>query len=108
MSFMVPMTNDGSSQRSIMLGSTYVSLVTRWNYTSKCWSLDLIDATSTVLLAGLKLIPGADILTPYTAVKALLGGSLFVYEHHDEDYKDPEKLGTDVVLIWYPDGETVL
>lgn len=106
----LPITNDGESSTSFDLGSvtspvTFI-LTFKYNYSMKVWVMNIANSDSVDLVTGVALVPGYDLLTRFADVKAVLG-SLVVIELSPGDYQSPDKLGTDVALLWYPVGSTV-
>jgi hypothetical protein len=99
--YVLPLTPHGEGHTQFNLGNTSVELVTRFNYTIGAWSLDILDANGILLIAGVMLFPGFDLLKYYLDLKALIG-SLMVVEQSDGDYQNPSLLGTSVQLIWFP------
>ena len=97
----------GGTSTSVDMGTAVYSFLVRYNYSARCWSLDISDAQGDVLAAGLMLVPGVDLLRPYPALRESIGG-LTIYEKADGDYQSDSKLGTDVKLIWFPVGEEVV
>jgi len=95
----IPLATDGEGRRTVDLDGSIVTLVTRYNYSAQCWSMDILDVDGGMLVAGLMLVPDIDILKSYTALKEQLG-AMQIYEKNPGDYKSPDKLGTDVVLTW--------
>lgn len=97
----IPLSSDGEGRRTVDLDGVIVILVTRYNYTTSCWSMDILDVDGIVLVAGVMLVPDVDLLKPHTAIKAQIG-SLSIVENVAGDYESPDKLGEDVKLIWTP------
>ena len=97
----------GEGQTTVNLGSTVVQLVTRYNYSAQCWSMDILDSSGNNILTGLMLVPNVDILKPYQEEKKTLGG-MVVAEMNDGDYQNPDLLGTKVQLLWFPVGTPVV
>ena len=103
----IPLTTDGEGHVLVVLGSVQVQFVTRFNYSIPAWTLDLLDANGNLLIAGLPLFPKIDIMKPHTTLKSTIG-SLVVVELEAGDYKSPDLLGTQVQLLWFAPGETVV
>lgn len=82
-------------------------LTTRYNYTTKTWVMDVSDINDNLLTAGIALIPGYDLLKRFPDVRALVGG-LVIIEATTGYYEDPTKLGSEVLLLWYPVGTEVV
>lgn len=82
------------------------TLVTRYNYTASCWTLDIVDSSGGLLLSGLMLVPNVDILSPYPEFTEMIGG-LFLIESKLGEYLLPESLGATTYLLWYSPDEMV-
>ena len=105
--YVIGLTNDGHGRTSVNLGGTIVTLVTRWNTTVSAWSLDILDQSENLILAGLMMVPGVNLLKGYPVATAMIGG-LSIAEKHSGDYRNPSLLGSDVILLWFPPGAEVL
>lgn len=103
----IALTTNGQSIFNVDMGTIVYLFVTKFNHKILAWILDIQDVDENVLIAGLLLRPDADILIPYPQLKKDIG-SLVIVEKQDNDYQDSDKLGTDVLLLWYPPGETVV
>lgn len=107
MYYVLPLEPDGEGHVKFDLGNTTIELVTRFNYTIKAWSLDILDSNGELLIAGLMMFPGFDLLKYYPDLQQLIGG-LWVAEQFPGNYQDPDLLGSSVQLLWFPIGETVI
>jgi hypothetical protein len=105
--FILPLVPSGEGHFKFDLGNTSVELVIRFNYTIKAWSLDILDSNSNLLIAGLLMFPGFDLLTWYSDMQVLVGG-LLVVEQTPGNYQLPEQLGSTVQLLWFPVGTPVV
>lgn len=101
--YVIEMTSDGEGTTEVNLGDTLVTLITRFNYSIKAWTMDIIDAQGNNILLGLMMVPNVDILSPYPEQKELLGG-LVLFEQNPGDYLYDDKLGTSTKLVWVPPG----
>jgi hypothetical protein len=101
------LTADGEGHGIFNLGEIQIELVTRFNYSAEAWMMDILNSDGIAILNGLVLVPGVDILKPYLEIKAQLG-SLVPVCLNPEDYKNPDMLGTNVQLLWYPVGTAVV
>lgn len=106
MIYEIPLTNDGESRFNITLGDQVLYAITKYNLNAECWMIDLWAADETPLLSGVMLVPNVDILKAYPQLKRTLG-SMVVQELNIDDYKDPDLLGSNVKLVWFPPGETI-
>lgn len=101
----LPLTYSGESEQTFDLGTISIVIVNRYNYQTRCWSLDILDGNGNNLAAGLMMVPYVDILKGYPELK-LRVGSLVPVENKAGDYNIPEYLGEYLQLFWYPPGET--
>ena len=102
----IALTADAQGQTTVNLGNTTITLVTKYNYSAQCWCMDIFDVNGNLLLAGIMLVPGVDLLKPYAAQAAIIGG-LVLAEINPGDYQYPDLLGTNTVLINFPPGTPV-
>jgi hypothetical protein len=102
----IDLSNDGGATTTVPLGDTVITIRQKYNYTIKCWTIDILDAEGTLLLAGLMLVPDIDILKPYPAIKELIG-SLVLIEKTADDYQSAELFGTNTKLLWFAPGEEI-
>lgn len=104
--YIINLSSDGQGQVSVNLGSTMISLITRYNYLASCWEMDILDVNGDLILAGLMLVPGIDLLAPYQEYAKTIGGLVLAVKN-SADYQDPAGLGTSSVLLWFPPGVPV-
>lgn len=102
--YSIELSSSGEGHTTVNLGGTIVELVTRYNYSAECWTMDILDDQGENILTGLMLVPDVDILAPYEEEKKTLG-SLTIAQRYADAYLNPNVLGTDIVLIWTPVGE---
>ena len=102
----IQLAPDGEGSTTVSLGSLIVKLVTRYNYSAQCWSMDIFDSLGALMLAGVMLVPNVDLLKPYTELKSTIGG-LALVEITAGDYMSPDLLGVNTMLLWYPVGVAV-
>lgn len=102
----IPLSSNPQGQVVVSLGDTVAILITRYNYSAACWTLDIQDSNGNNILTGIMLIPGADLLAAYPENKKALG-SLVLAEKNAGDYQNPEGLGTLTKLIWFAYGEDI-
>ena len=105
--YRIPLTAKGGATFTIPLGDVVVSLIPKFNYSSQCWTLDILDAQGEDLLLGLMLVPNIDILFPYPSVKEDLG-SLVLIELNENDYQIVDYLGVNAELLWFPPGQEIV
>lgn len=104
---LLPLTSEGEGHVTFSLDNAIVELVTRFNYTIGAWSLDILDVNGNMLVAGIMMFPGFDLLAPYVDLKELIGGLMLV-EQHPGDHTAPDLLGYTVQLLWFPVGTPVV
>ena len=103
----IQLSPEGESRRVVQLSSVVVlTLVTRYSYYQRVWTLDILDAQGGDVLLGLPLVPGLDLLAPYPQQKKTLGG-LLLLQRRREAHRTPESLGVDTQLLWFAPGEPV-
>ena len=102
----LPLGIDGEGHWLFTLGNIQVHLVTRFNYTAACWTLDILDASGNLMVAGIMMVPGINLIKPYPQITGLIGG-LMVVELNVGDYQSPSLLGTNIQLLWFPVGTPV-
>ena len=105
--YTIELTPDGQGQTTVNLGSTSITLVTRYNYSARCWTMDIFDVNANLMLAGIMLVPGVDLLAPYPAQAAIIGG-LVLAENGPGDYMSSTGLGMDTTLLWFPPGTDMM
>jgi hypothetical protein len=105
--YSIALTPNGEGQTTVNLGSTTITLVTKYNYSAQCWCMDIYDVNANLMLAGIMLVPGVNLLAPYAAAAAIIGG-LVLAETNPGDYQSPDLLGINTTLLWFPVGATVL
>lgn len=50
---------------TIKLGTTTYKMVVKWNSMANVWVLDIYDTTPTLIVGGIPLVAGADLLAQY-------------------------------------------
>lgn len=65
----------------ITLNETDYALTFRWNQASRCWKLDIADSSGALLVGGLAIVTGADILEQFAYL--VIGGELQAQTSHD-------------------------
>ena len=103
----IELTPSGEGHTTVNLGNTVVGLVTRYNYSAQCWTMDILDSSGNAILTGLMLVPGIDILDSYQEEKKTLGGMVLA-EKNVGDYQDSNLLGINTKLLWFPVGTDVV
>jgi len=98
---------NGQTTTIVDMGTLLCTLVTRFNYSAACWTMDIFDSNDVALLTGLMLVPNVNILNPHVQVRQMIG-ALVLIEQADGYYKDPELLGLATKLLWFPPGVEVV
>jgi uncharacterized protein DUF6983 len=79
-------------------GNTY-NLTCKWNQIAQLWVLDIADGTDTVIVGGIPLVTGTDLLSQYESLG--IGGSLIVQTTNDPDVPPTfTNLGTQSFLYY--------
>ena len=102
----LPLEYTGEGEQSFDLGLISIILVSRFNYQTRCWSLDILDANGVNLAVGLMMVPYIDIIKACPELK-LRVGALVPVENFAGNYTIPESIGYNLQLFWYPPGETI-
>lgn len=96
--FEIPLSPNPQSF-NISLGGTVYNLTVKWNTNSAAWILDIADSNNVLMVGGIPLVPGINLLEQY----AYLGftGQLIMQMDHDvtasPGYND---LGVNAHLYW--------
>lgn len=67
---------------NIELAGTTRRLTFKWNRASHCWVMDVADENDVVLVAGIPLVTGADLLAQFGYLN--LGGKMAAATDHDD------------------------
>lgn len=102
----IDLFSNGESRFVVDLNGYLATFVTKFNYSARAWSLDILDADGVLILAGVMLVPNVDILYGYPQAKKNLGG-LVLIEAAVGNYTIPDKLSTGAKLLWFPPGVEV-
>ncbi len=73
--FEIPLTPENQTF-SVALAGVIYNIELRWNDALTAWVLDIYDVNSNLLVGGLALITGTDLLAPYAYMN--FGGTLTV------------------------------
>ncbi len=95
----LPLTSDTSQTFTILLGAISYDMAVRWNDRSGTWVLDITDSASqTILVQGIPLVLGTDILSPY----GLAMGYMVVVDQSGQGLDaGVDDLGSRVNVYWY-------
>jgi hypothetical protein len=99
--FVIDLIPTGEASVTVNFPLVTLTFITRYNYSAECWSMDILDTDGNLILAGLMLLPGFNLIEQFPAQQEAIG-SLIVSELNIEDYKQPYNLGSSVVLLWEP------
>lgn len=66
---------------SITLSNIDYNIKVVWNDIAQCWVIDFYDANQTLILSGVPLVTGVNLLEPYPDLN--FSGKLFVQTDHD-------------------------
>jgi len=100
-SYEIPFTPGGGNQFfSADFGSVTYHFAFAWRAARDAgWTLDISDASGTILVSGIPLVTGADLLAPYQHLG--LGAALHVRTDGDPDIPPTfDSLGRTSRLIW--------
>ena len=93
--------------RYTLEGTVYEFVFRRSGRTPESWFMDVRDAASTTLVAGIALVPGVELLRPFKHL-AVPPGQLFAYDT-SKTYLDPtpDEMDDRVVLLYRPSTDVV-
>ena len=103
----IPLPNQGNTFTTVLLGSMIIEIELQFNYIISCWSMNIYDSMTNLLVAGVMLVPNVDLLVPYPGVRQQVGG-LAIVEKSDGDSADGDNLGSLVQLLWCPPDEEMV
>jgi hypothetical protein len=87
---------------SITLSGIIYQLRVLWNVKAGLWMLDISDNNSDLIVGGIPLVTGADLLEQYAYLE--FGGQLIVQTDNDPDLTPTfANLGQTAHLFWLPD-----
>lgn len=91
------------------LGGSLYKLYFSWNERQGIWQMSISDADDNLILGGLRLVPGIDLLAKYrVSVPALPGGMLIVVDKTGDDLTaelDRNNFGSRFVLGYFDFSE---
>ncbi len=90
-------------EQLVTLNGNSVFITTTYNERNGRWYLSIDDRNKLQLISGLKLLPKKDLLSKYTSVYELLGGSLYCANiRGNDDEVTRDNFGTDKQFqLWY-------
>jgi hypothetical protein len=89
--FEVPLSS-GSQQFTITLGNIDYVVLLIWNSVANAWVLDISDQNDNLLIGGIPLVTGVDLLQQYAYVG--IGGGLVCTTDDGQGIPDYSGLGT--------------
>ena len=93
--------NSTPGEQTTTLGQTTVILRTAFNYSAKCWTMDIYDANRVPIVMGIMLVPFVDLLRAFPAAKEKIGTMILAADSFTSS-ADPESLGNSTMLVWWP------
>lgn len=79
----IPLISKSPETLQITLSGVSYFLLVSWNVANAAWTLDLFDANNVLVLSGIPLVTGIDLLDPFKYLN--LGGRLFVQTDHNTE-----------------------
>jgi len=96
--FEIP-TSPNPQKFVITLSGVQYVLTLQWNFTLQLWMLDIADTNSALIVAGIPLVTGVDLLEPFSYLN--FGGSLFASTDSNPDAPPTfDNLGLAGHLYW--------
>jgi hypothetical protein len=78
--FEIPLSATPQTLSVSLVGVTY-NLTVKWNDISRAWVIDLYDQNDNLIVGGIPMVTGEDLLEPYGYLK--IGGQLIVQTDTD-------------------------
>lgn len=96
----IPLSNT-PQRRTVSLSGTVYQIVVQWNPVTAAWVIDLSSASGDAILAGLPLMTGVNLLSPFAYLA--LGGALYVQVDSGGDaIPTYDTLGRTAHVYWVP------
>ena len=96
----IPLTNESATDFQITLDGNDFRFRVRWNETDKAYYFDMIGITTTIVLYGLKMVSGVDLLEPHGFASL---GELYIADFEDKQTDtDQDGLGDRYKLLYVP------
>lgn len=84
-----------------LVGTTY-NLTIKWNTIDQLWVLDLYDSNNNLLVGGINMVPGQNLLSPYGYLE--IGGQLIIQTDNDPNANPTfDSLGSTTHLYFLTD-----
>lgn len=91
---------------TVTLEGVRVVLAIRWNYRGQYWSMDISSAGGTLIVGGIKLVPGAEFLGPHAQKPGLPPGNMILLDTLNESGKPTrENIATRFRLCYITEAE---
>lgn len=100
--FEIPTTSE-SQRMSIQLGDRVYSIMLWWNEFSACWVIDISDVDQNLIVSGIPLVTGTDLLGQFKHLD--IPGGLLVQSDNDA-FQVPDKVSLGVTGRLYFVTET--
>jgi len=84
---------------TVSLGGIAYVLLVRWNVVDQCWVLDISDTTPTLIIGGVPIVTGTDLLAQY-AYLGFTGGLVAQTDHSPDTVPAYDNLGTNSHLYF--------
>jgi Domain of unknown function (DUF6983) len=78
----LPMIASPQIFKATLAGISY-RFRTRWNDVSRCWVMDVFDSNEVLMIGGLALVTGADLISQFEYLG--IGGQIVVQTDGDKD-----------------------
>jgi hypothetical protein len=101
----IPATSYPNFTEEIVLGEQLLRVSFSWNSRGSFWTVSFRDRDETVLLAGVKLVMGQELVGRYPGIALPSGRWFCVRGDGSLDRITQEEMGTDVNLIYTTEEE---
>ena len=98
----LPLTNSPSQTFEVDFESAIYTCRVAWNSRAEWWFIDILDADEVVLINGVPLLLGSNIIEQYNLG---IGGLSVINTEGTEEDATSENLGTTVLLIHLTEAE---
>ena len=96
----IPLQNFGYYKQTIVLDKVPYVFVLKYNNAYDYYSLDILNIDGVLLIAGLKLVLGVDILTPYVNNLLPQGKLYCIAKNSNIERVSKDNILTDIALIY--------
>lgn len=106
MPLILPFTTDPAQTVTVQLGTRSLTFDLQWNDRRSWWTMTITDApTSTILIEGIPLVLGSDLLRAYDLG---LGHFIVIDETSTATEATSASLGTSTNVYWFTDAEVAV